>query len=182
MTLVRSQLRYGSQILALRTVTLVKRTENIQRRARKCVSDLYFRCDTKYEQRLLFLDLNPLCYLHDFLDIVLLYKLIHRHVTIDNDLLPSATNNNRRETRSLGPDHLTFTTKRCKTSTYQRSYLNRTTRLWNILPSDLTGKSISLTQFTYGLFSYHKQAVKNVYDREKMNNSFIPVEWDIIEN
>ena len=55
-----------------------------------------------------------------------------------------------------------LTTKRCKTTTYQKSYLNRVTRLWNILPRDLTGKNISLTQFA--LFNYYKLAVKNIYD------------------
>ena len=88
----------------------------------------------------------------------------HGHVSIDTHLLPPPTNNNRKVTRSSDPEHLTFTTKQCKTTTYQRSYLNRTSRLWNILPRDLTGKNISLTQFKYGLFNYYKLAVKNVYD------------------
>ena len=112
------------------------------------------------------LDLIPLCYWHEFLDIILFYKLIHGHVSIDTDLLPSPTNINRRKTRSSDPDHLTFVTKRCKTTTYQKSYLNRVTGLWNILPRDLTGKKISLTQLKYGLFKYYKLAVKNVYDVE----------------
>ena len=53
---------------------------------------------------------------------------------------------------------------RCKTTTYQRSYLNRTTRLWNILPKELTGINISLTQFKSGLYKYYQLAVKNVFD------------------
>ena len=109
MTLVRLQLCHGSQIWAPQTVTSVKRTEKIQRRATKYMLDLPFRCDINYEQRLLLLDLIPLCSWHEFLDIVLLYKLIHGQVTIDTDLLPSPTNNNRRETRSLVPDHFTCT-------------------------------------------------------------------------
>ena len=50
------------------------------------------------QQRLLLLDLIPLCSWHEFLDVVLLYKLIHGHVSIGSNLLPSTTNNNRRET------------------------------------------------------------------------------------
>ena len=110
--------------------------------------------------RLLLLDLIPLCYWHEFLDIVLFYKLIHGHVSIDTNLLPSTTNNNRRETRSSDTDHLTFSTNRCKTPTYQRSYLNRTTRLWNILPNGLTGINWCLTQFESGLYKYYQLAVK----------------------
>ena len=124
-----------------------------QRRATKYVLDLPFRCDTTYQQRLLLLDLIPLCYWHEFLDIVLYYKLIHGHVSIDTNLLPSTTNNNRRETRSSDTDHLTFSTNRWKTTTYQRSYLNRITRLWNILPKELTG-----------LYKYYQLAFKNVFE------------------
>ena len=104
--------------------------------------DLPFRCDTIYQQRLLLLDLIPLCYWHEFLDIVLFYKLIHGHVNIDTILLPSTTNNNRRETRSSDTD------------------------LWNILPKELTGINISLTQFKSGLYKYYQLAVKNVFDVE----------------
>ena len=125
--------------------------------------DLPFRCDTIYQQRLLLLDLIPLCYWHEFLDIVLFYKLIHGHVSIDTNLLPSTTNNHRRETRLSDTDHLKFSTNRCKTTTYQREQ-NRTTRLWNILPKELTGINISLTQFKSGLFKYYQLAVKNVFD------------------
>ena len=164
LSLVRSQLCYGSQIWAPQTVTLIKQAERTQRRATKYVLNLPFRCDTIYQQRLLLLDLIPLCYWHEFLDIVLFYKLIHGHVSIDTNLLPSTTNNNRRETRSSDSDHLKFSTNRCKTTTYQRSYLNRTTRLWNILPKELTGINISLTQFKSGLYKYYQLAVKNVFD------------------
>ena len=143
-----------------------QQAERTQRRATKFVLDLPFRCDTIYQQRLLLLDLIPLCYWHEFLDIVLFYKLIHGHVSIDTNLLPSTTNNNRRETRSSDTDHLTFSTNRCKTTTYQRSYLNRSTRLWNILPKELTGINISLTQFKSGLYKYYQLAVKNVFDVE----------------
>ena len=101
---------------------------------------------------------------HEHIDIVLFYKLIHGRVSIDTNLLPSTTNNNRRETRSSDTDHLKFSTNRCKTTTYQRSYLNRTTRLWNILPKELTGINISLTQFKSGLYKYYQLAVKNVFD------------------
>ena len=146
LSLVRSQLCYGSQICAPQTVTLIKQAERTQRRATKYVLDLPFRCDTIYHQRLLLLDLIPLCYWHEFLDIVLFYKLIHGHVSIDTNLLPSTTNNNRREIRSSDTDHLKFSTNRCNTTTYQRSYLNRTTRLWNILPKELTGINTSLKE------------------------------------
>ena len=69
-----------------------------------------------------------------------------------------------RDTRSSDRDHVAFTTRRCKTTTDQKSFLNRVARLWNIFPRGLTGRNISLTQFEYGLFNYYKLAVKNVYN------------------
>ena len=142
LTLVRTQLLYGSQIWAPQTINLIQRTEMLQRRATKYILNLPFRCDTSYNQRLLLLDLLSLCYWHELLDMVLFYKLTHGLMTIDPYLLPLPTNtNNKRATRSSDPDHLSFTTTRCKTSTYQKSYLNRFSRIWNALPKALTGKA-----------------------------------------
>ena len=118
--LVRSQLCYGSQIWAPQSVTLIKRVERLQRRATKYILNLPFRCDTTYNQRLILLDLLPLCYWHEFLDMVTFYKLTHGIMTIDNNLIQSSHNNNRRETRSCNPNHLSITTAQCKTTTYQR--------------------------------------------------------------
>ena len=140
--------------------------ERIQRWATNYVLDLPFRCDTIYQQWLLSLDLISLCYWHEFLDIVSFYKLIHGHASIDTNFRPSTTNGNRRETRSSSPDHLTFLTNQCQTKSYQRLFFNRSTRLWNILPKELTGKNISLTQFQSGLYKikYYSLAAKNVFN------------------
>ena len=80
--LVRSQLCYGSQIWAPQSVTLIKRVERLQRRATKYILNLPFRCDTTYNQRLILLDLLPLCYWHEFLAMVTFYKLKHGIMTI----------------------------------------------------------------------------------------------------
>ena len=134
--LVRSQLCYGSQTWAPQSVALVKRMESLQRRATKCILNLPFRCDTTYNERLALLDLLPLCYWHESLDTVTLYKLTHSIMTIDKNLLQPTpdNNNNRRETTSFDLNHLSFTAAQCRTPTYQRSFLNRTKRIWNVLP------------------------------------------------
>ena len=165
LTLIRTQLLYGSQIWAPQTINLIQRTERLQRRATKYILNLPFLCDTSYDQRLLLLDLLPLCYWHELLDMVLFYKLTHGLMTIDPYLLPLPTNtNNKRATRSSDPDHLSFTTTRCKTSTYQKSYLNRCARIWNALPKELTGKNTSLAGFKYRIYQYYKLALETVYD------------------
>ena len=53
---------------------------------------------------------------------------------------------------------------KCKTTTYQRSFLNRTKRLWNVLPKSLTGNNISLGQFKNRLSKYYKLALEDVFD------------------
>ena len=131
--LVRSQLCYGSQIWAPQTVTLIKRVERLQRRATKYILNLPFRCDTTYNQRLALLDLLPLCYWHEFLDMVTFYKLTHGIMTIDNDLIQSSPNNNRRETRSSDPNHLSFTTYQSHFSTEQRDYGTHYQRVWQAI-------------------------------------------------
>ena len=165
LTLVRTQLLYGSQIWAPQTINLIQRTERLQLRATKYILNLPFLCHTSYNQRPLLLDLLPLGYWHELLDIVLFYKLTHGRMTIDPYLLPLPTNtNNKRATRSSDPDHLSFTTTRCKTSTYQKSYLNRCARLWNALPKELTGKNTSLAGFKYRIYQHYKLAPETVYD------------------
>ncbi len=163
LSLVRAQLCYGSQICAPQTITAIQQAERLQRRATKFVLDLPFRCNTTYEERLLQLDLIPLSYWHEYLDMIFFFKLIHGIITIDNNLLPSPTNNSR-ITRSSSPTHLSFITTRCKTTTYQKSYLSRSTRLWNTLPNELTGNNISLNGFKCGLIKYYKSALRDVYD------------------
>ncbi len=70
-----------------------------------------------YSQRLALLDLIPLSYWHDFLDMVVFYKLIHGLTRVDEHFLASPINvNNRRETRPFSffrpltfyPRHLTL--------------------------------------------------------------------------
>ena len=122
LTLVCTQLCYGSQIWAPQTINLIQCTERLQRRATKYVLDLPFRCETTYNQRLSRLGLIPLSSWHEFLDMVVFYKLIHGLMRIDEHFLPQPTSvNSQRETRSSDPDHLSFTTTRYKTITFQIS-------------------------------------------------------------
>jgi hypothetical protein len=84
---------------------------------------------------------------------------------IDEHFLPPAARvDSQRETKSSDPDHLSFTTTRCKTTTIQKSYLNRCTRMWNVLPKNLTGNNTSLSQLKNGLFMYYKLALQTFYD------------------
>ena len=84
LTLVRSKLCYGSQLWTPQSVELIKRMERIQRRASKFILDLPFICDLSYCKRLQLLDLIPLCYWHEFLDLIFYFKCITGIITVND--------------------------------------------------------------------------------------------------
>ena len=73
LSLARSQLCYGSQIWATRTITRIQQVEQLQRRATKFILNLSFRCNTTYKERLLQLNLIPLSYWHEYLDMIFFF-------------------------------------------------------------------------------------------------------------
>jgi hypothetical protein len=74
---------------APQSVELIKRTERIQRRASKFILDLPFICDVSYSKRLELFDLIPLCYWHEFLDLMFYFKCINGIININGNILPS---------------------------------------------------------------------------------------------
>ena len=165
LSLVRSQLCYGSQVWAPQTINLIKRIERVQRRATKYVLDVPFLYNVSYNQRLDMLDLIPICYWHEFLDMVFYFKCINGITVINNELLP-IIQNRERATRSADPNCLMFKTNKCKTTNYQKSFLTRSTRAWNTLPKDVRYKNITLNVFKNELLKYYKHALKNIYNVE----------------
>jgi hypothetical protein len=82
----------------------IQRTERLQRRATKYVLDIPFRCETTYNQRLSRLGLIPLSYIwHEFLDMVVLYKLIHGLMRIDEHFLPQPISVNKPKGNKIMP-------------------------------------------------------------------------------
>ena len=95
LSLVRSQLCYGSQVWAPQTINLIKRIERVQRRATKYVLDLPFLCNVSYNQRLDILDLIPICCWQEFLEMVFYFQCINGITMINNELLPTIQNRQR---------------------------------------------------------------------------------------
>ena len=157
LTLVRSQLCYASQVWAPQSIISNKRIERIQRRATKFILDLPFFCDN---QRLEMLNLLPVGYWHEYPDIVFFFKCVRGMVNINVKVLPELQNRGR-TTRSTDTKCLTFTTRQCKTSTSQKSFVTRLTRVWNILPKKLTEKNTTFSSFKNGLYEYYKSALSN---------------------
>ena len=76
LTMVRSQLAYGSQVWAPQTVNNIMTVERVQRRATKFILSLPYQTDISYKERLITIGIIPICYWHEYLDLVYLYKCI----------------------------------------------------------------------------------------------------------
>ena len=117
------------------------------------------------KERLISLDLLPISYWHEFLDLMFFFKAISEFVLVSSDVLPEQVNLSRVTRSSADKSVMTFRPRQCnKTSTYQRSFFIRTPRTYNTLPDALREKDLSLTLFKSKLPQYYHDAVKNVYD------------------
>ena len=89
LALVRPHLGYATQTWAPQSVELLKQVERTQRRATKFILELPFSSTMDYTTRLQVLSLVPICYWHEYLDMVLFYKITHGLVHINASLLPT---------------------------------------------------------------------------------------------
>ena len=121
LSIVRCHLGYATQVWSPQSIGLLKRIENVQRRATKLILKLPFRCDVTYKTRLQLTNLLPISYWHEFLDIVFFYKAVNNLVFIDSEALP-AIRQSTRSTRSSSSNAITYIPKRSRTVTYQRSF------------------------------------------------------------
>ena len=83
LNLVRSNFPYTSQAWCPQSVELIEDIEKVQRRATKYIPNLRFVTNVSYTARLLQLDLLPVSYWHEYLDLIFLYKIINDHTYID---------------------------------------------------------------------------------------------------
>ena len=124
LSIVRCHLGYATQVWSPQSIGLLKRVENVQRRATKLILKLPFSFDVTYNTRLQLTNLLPISYWHEFLDIVFFYKAVNNLVFIDSEALP-ATRQSTRSTRSSSSNAITYIPKRSRTVTYQRSFFIR---------------------------------------------------------
>ena len=72
LALVRSHLGYATQMWSPQSVVLIQQIERTQRRATKFILEVPFASTADFTTRLLTLSLLPICYWHEYLDMVLL--------------------------------------------------------------------------------------------------------------
>ena len=165
LTVVRSVLGYSSQVWCPQSINLIQRTERIQRRATKFILNLPYLCGESYRERLISLDLLPLSYWHEYLDLVFFFKAVNGIIVVSEEVLPQPLNQSR-TTRSTSVNLLTFRPPKCKTLTYQRSFFVRVTRVWNSLSTTLRSNNINLVKFKSLLLNYYSTARQITFDPE----------------
>ena len=126
------------QVWAPQSKELMRQVERVQRPATKFMLGLPFRCDMSYQERLVRLNMLPLSYWHEYLDTVYFYKLVNKFIKINPSVMPRIRNT--RNTRSSSnPGSVYYQVRFCKTTTFQRSHLKRSSRIWNTLASSTEG-------------------------------------------
>ena len=162
LALVRPHLGYATQIWSPQSVVLKQQIERTQRRATKFILELPFASTTDYTARLLTLSLLPICYWHEYLDMVLFYKIVNGLVNVKPSLIPTIRTS--RPTRSSTSTATKFIIPKCKTTTHQRSLFIGTTRVWNILAEELKLETCGLSTFKSILYKYYMTSLRTSYD------------------
>ena len=156
---------YGTQIWAPQSIELIVKLDRIQRRTSKFILKLLYSSNISYKSRLQTLNLIPIFYWHELLDLTFFFKLTHGLVNVNSSVLPEVLKYGRR-TRSSTSNVNKYIIKKCKTTTYQKSFLIRTSRIWNCLADELDLSSSALASFKSVIFIYYESALAVSYDCE----------------
>lgn len=159
LAVVRPLLGYATQIWAPQYIELMKRVERVQRRATKFILGLPFMCDESYQERLIRADLLPLSYWHEYLDLTFFFKAVTGLVYVSSDVLPQPLIPSRVTRSTSNSNTLLFRPRKCKSVTFQRSYFNRVTRVWNTLPEEIRQRHMTLSRFKNMLQKYYFKSV-----------------------
>ena len=147
LSIVRCHLGYATQVWSPQSIGLLKRVENVQRRATKLILKLPFRCDVTYKTRLQLTNLLPVSHWHEFLDIVFFYKAVNNLVFKDGEALP-ATRQSTRSTMSSSSNSITYIPKRSRTVLINAIFHTRVPHIWDVLPAELRTSHISLASIS----------------------------------
>ena len=126
LSLVNCHLNYATEVWSPSNISLNLKVQNVQRRATRWILQQR-KGQQEYKDRLVALDLLPLCHDRELKDLTFFYKALHEHIGIDISNFVSFVNNRRTRSSNLR----TLKTPYCRTSTFQSSYFNRIVKLWN---------------------------------------------------
>ena len=122
------------------------------------ILNLSFHCQQSsfFKDRLIQLNLHSLTYWHEYLNMVFFLKAVTGRVEINPTVTFRIHSSTRTTRHTSNLDITLFLINHYKTTTFQRSFFNRTSRIWNALATDL-GLSVacSLSSFKAVLYSYY---------------------------
>ena len=162
LSLVKFQMCYATEIWSPFQSTFKINLERIQRLATRWILQVKIG-DAPNKDRLLALNLLPLCCDREIKDLTFFFKAMYGHYDLNVFDYVSVVGHSR--TRDCVNPSLMLKVPSCKTSTFQSSFFNRILHLWNIVlriaqPSDLR----SLTMFRSFLSRTYLQLLLSCYD------------------
>ena len=99
------------------------------------------------------------------IDLVFFFKSTHGLIDLNPSIIPRVRST--RCTRSSADvKSIKYDIPRCKTTTYQRSYIVRVAWTWNVLADDLNSSMDSLAVFKSFLLKYYFNALNTTFNIE----------------
>ena len=154
---------YATQAWAPQAIEPISKLESIQRRATKLILCLLFLTNISYKERPMSVNLLPVCYWHALLHLVYFYKATNNMIHLDPSVVPFVRECARRTRISLMSSQ-SFLPKKCRTSTFQKSFFIRATRIWNPLITRLELDNVTFENFKSVLYLYYSRALAINYD------------------
>ena len=128
-----------------------------------------------YQQRLMNLNLLPLCYEREISDLVFFFKALFGNTDLDVNTFVSFSNNNR--TRLCQNPSLTLKVPLCKSNTFKASYFNRLVKIWNYTCKILPPTTFAtLSSFKRNIRSTYKHLLGTMFDIE------MPCTWSLVRD
>jgi hypothetical protein len=114
--------------------------------------------DIPYKERLHILGIIPLCYWHEYLDIVYIFK----NLINDSDRNISVKVSTRETRSAINGTFLNV--RKCGTVNYQNNYYIRAASVWNTLPSYIRDTTKSIESFKTLLRKHYKDLTDSVFN------------------
>ena len=172
LSLVKSQLCFGTQVWSPSHSYLQGKIERVQRRATRWILQTRVG-EMSYQERLVKLDLLPLVYDRELNDLTFFYKCLYGLTDLNVHSFVSFVQHGR--TRQSNSCNLK--TPFCKTSTFQASYFNRIVKLWNFICKSATKESFtSISTFKLFLKQALSAELKSNYNVDR------PCTWSMVRS
>ena len=158
-TNVRSILEYCSLVWSPYQFKYISQIEKVQRYATKYIVNY---ADLSYKERCLKLNLLPLCYRREILDLCFLFKCIQKGDTSLFHNYFTKIQNNRSNLRSSSKG-LLFSKSMTKSLSFHSLFFNRVVRLWNVLPLSIRNEQ-SMNSFKRQLKEFYRDKLTSHFD------------------